>query len=164
MTPAPITWTRFALKSLPFPSDFRRSWRKKIRMRLRAVSPSRSPMTDAGSSGRGAKGSPSYLRQQLEDRVRRGVVIRRSPGGDLPSRHPGDERPQRRRIHQCLHERQPSRPRRFEHDHTRGVLLNARRHRLVHQTQTLRAARIHGAPCKQHVQRGSGADKARAGA
>jgi len=32
MTPAPITWTRFALKSLPFPSDFRRSWRKKIRM------------------------------------------------------------------------------------------------------------------------------------
>src|SRR5439155_6092957 len=98
---------------------------------------------------------------QLEDRVRRGIVIRRRPGGKLLSRQVNDERTHQAGIHQPLEEGQLSRAWRLEHDHARGVLLDARRHRFVHETQSLRAARIHGPAREQHVERRSRADEAR---
>src|SRR6266851_1966409 len=98
---------------------------------------------------------------QLEDRVRRRIVIRRGPGGKLLPRQVNDERTHQGGIHQPLNERQPSRAGRLEHHDARGVLLDARRHRLVHEAHTLRAARIHGPAREQHVERGSRADEAR---
>src|SRR5882762_3289997 len=97
---------------------------------------------------------------QLEDRVRRGIVIRRGPRGELLSRQVNDERTHQGGIHQPLEEWQRSRAGCLEHHHARRVLLDAGRHRLVHETQTLRAARIHSPAREQHVERRSRPDEA----
>ncbi len=98
---------------------------------------------------------------EIDDRVGRGVVVGRGARGDLPSRHPGDERPHERGTHQPLYERQLPRARRLEHHHARGVLLDARRHCGVHEAHALRAARVDRASREHHVERGGGADHAR---
>jgi len=82
MTPAPITWTRFRLEVAPLS--------ERLQVLLEEENPdevARSVALEEADDGcrilgPRREGIAVVSPPQLEDRVRRGVVIRRSPGGD----------------------------------------------------------------------------------
>ncbi len=161
IVPAPTTCTCFAANVSSLPSPLSRSCSLNTRMRFAAVGLRTSVVTDAGSDGGASKRVAVVLHPQVEQRVRRRIVLAARALRHLLRRLRGDEaareRMQRERLRECELARRRQRP---QHA-ARGVLHDARRHGLVDDAELLRPARVDGLAGEQQVERGRCADELR---